>query len=100
MSGEVKITAFAHAHVEVRTLRDLNKLVHWATVHRVPLDSVVDWSHEVGYGRVFIELTGDGSVPAEFIECGDHIPPAVRFDILVPTHEHPEDKQPADFDWP
>lgn len=89
MSVEINISAFAAAECAARTVDDLRDLVRWLDEHRVPGEISVDW----GGGKVYVELTGEKSVPAEWIECGDHMPPAIQFDILVPTHDHPEHKQ-------
>ena len=96
MSREINLSAFASADMEARTVGDLRELLKWCDEHHVPDAVGIDW----GSGRVYLELTGPGAVPAEWIECGDHIPPAVRFDIIVPTHEHEDESKPAEFDWP
>jgi len=89
MSSEVKISAIAFAEMEAKTAEDLRALVDWLNKYEIPNNADIDWSH----GKVYVELTGNTSVPAEWIECGDHVPPKIAFDVLVPMHEHPEYKQ-------
>ena len=115
MSDEmIKMTAFVSVECEARKLGDLRELIEWCNKYEVSDDCGLDW----GAGKLYVELTGDKSVPAEWIECGDHIYPVVKYDYLVPTHEHPEyekyngpetyeeareealEKKPAKFDWP
>ena len=81
---KVDLEAIVSAQCSPRTVGDLRKLIEWCDKHQVKDSALLDW----GSGNVYVELTGAGSVPAEWIECGDHIPPKVMFDVLVPTHEH------------
>lgn len=93
---EVTITGLATAEMQVETVEDLRTLVAWLNKYNVPNDTDVDMS----LSTVFVDLTGDG-VAAQWIECGDHIPPANAYDVLIPTHGHGDpDKAPARFDWP
>jgi hypothetical protein len=96
MSREIKLSAYASADMEARTVGDLRELLKWCDEHHVADSVCIDW----GAGRVYLELTGPGVVPAEWIECGDHIPPDAAYDILIDTHTHEEYRKPADFDWP
>lgn len=112
MSDRIKMTAFVSVECEARTLGHLRELIEWCNKYEVSDDCSLDW----GTGKVYLELTGDKSVPAEWIECMDHMVPIVKYDYLVPTHEHPEYKyngpetyeealeealeRPAKYDWP
>lgn len=107
MSNKVSMSGFVSAECEARTLGDLRALVKWCDEYNVSDDAGLDW----GMGKLYVELTGDKAVPAEWIECGDHIYPVVKYDLLINTHYHgPEtyeeareealEKKPAKFDWP
>lgn len=96
MSDQVKITGFATAQWNARTLGDLRKVVAWCDEHRIPDTADLDW----GYGTLYVELVGGTAVEGDMIECGDHIPPDRGYDILLPTHPHTDEKTPAKFDWP
>lgn len=97
---EVQMTGFVTAHMDVRTAEDVRTLAGWLNRYNVPNSVQVDWD----CGRAYVELTGDTSVPAEWIECGDHVPPASAYDILINTHSHANDHEapsrPAKYDWP
>lgn len=93
------MSGFVTAHMEARTVEDLRTLVGWLNKYSVPNDTGIDWDR----GRVYVELTGENSVPAQWTECGNHIPPVSRYDILIDTHTHDDEnapKKPAKFDWP
>jgi hypothetical protein len=90
---KVEMTGFVTAHMEARTVRDLNKLVHWLAKYGVSPDTEIEFDR----GKVYIDLTGENSVPADWIECGEHIPPDTAYHIVIDTHFHHE--QPAKFDW-
>ena len=97
---EVQMTGFVTAHMDVRTAEDVRTLAGWLNRYNVPNSVQVDWD----CGRAYVELTGDTSVPAEWIECGEHVPPASAYNVLISTHGHgdPADAPsgPARFDWP
>jgi hypothetical protein len=99
MSNEIEMSGFVTAIQEVRTVEDLRTLVGWLNKYSVPNSAEVDW----GTGKVYVELTGRDAIPAEWIECGDHMPPSRGYDIIIPTHVHADEtapKRPAKFDWP
>ena len=81
---EVKVTGFASAEAKVWTVSDLRELVAWCDKYRVDGSCGLDW----GDRMVFIELTGTAPAIAEMIECGDHIPPNMEFDVIINTHTH------------
>jgi len=93
------MTGTVTASMEARTVEDLRTLVGWLNRYSVPNSTEIDW----GSGMVYVELTY-GAAPAQWIECGDHMPPVSRFDILIDTHTHDDDgnapKKPAKYDWP
>ncbi len=82
---KIRITGFAMAIADVRTLGDLREFVRWLDKHGVPDDREVD-AGEVVY--VTLHDTNEGDTEPEFIECGNHIPPDKRFDVLMNTHTH------------
>ena len=94
---EVKVTGFASAEAKVWTVSDLRELVAWCDKYRISGSCGLDWSDRM----VFIDLTGMGPVVAEMIECGDHIPPDVEFDVLINTHKHEETRKLdiPKYDW-
>jgi len=94
MSNEIEMSGFVSAKMEARTVRDLNKLVHWLAKYRVSPSTKIDF----GRGAIYVDLTGENSVPAEWAECGEHIPPDKGYHLIIDTHSH--DEKPADFDWP
>ena len=111
MSNEIKMSGFVSAECEARTLGDLRALVKWCDEYKVDDKAGLDWG---GMGKLYVELTGDSAVPAEWIECGDHLVGDEHWDVLIDTHTHkykgPEtyeeareealEKKPAKFDWP
>lgn len=107
MSKQITMSGFVSAECEARTLGDLRALVKWCDEYQVDDRAGLDW----GMGKLYVELTGDQAVPAEWIECGDHIPPNMKYDLIIETHHHgPEtyeeareealERKPARFDWP
>ena len=106
MSKQIKMTGFVSAQCEARTVGDLRALVKWCDEYHVDDSTGLDW----GMGSVYVELTGDKPMPAEWIECGNHMPPNIKYDFLINTHYHgPETYEeareealdrPAKFDWP
>lgn len=98
---DVKITGFASAEFKVWTVSDLRQIIQWCDKHRVSGECGVDYSE----GFLFIDLTGPEPATADMIECGDHIPPNMEFDVIINTHAHegPEDKEKfydiPEYDW-
>jgi hypothetical protein len=91
----IEMTGYADVRADAKTVKDLRDLVSFLDENRVRDDAQIDW----GSGYVYI-LVADNA-RADFIECGDHIPPANAYDVLIPTHGHGDpDKAPARFDWP
>jgi hypothetical protein len=84
MSSEIRMTGWVSAECKARTVGDLRALVAWCDEYNVSDDCGLDW----GSGAVYVELTGDKPKPAEWIECGDHLYPTVKYDFLVNTHYH------------
>lgn len=84
MSDRITMSGFVSAECEARTLGDLRALVKWCDKYEVSDDCPLDW----GMGTLFVDLTGDKPKPAEWIECGSHMYPTVKYDFLVNTHYH------------
>jgi len=93
MSNKVEMSGFVSAHMKARTVGDLREFVRWLDEYKVSDSKEIDW----GSGYVYVELTSV-AVPAEWIECGEHIPPDKGYHLIIDTHSH--DEKPADFDWP
>lgn len=105
---KIEMNGYAHVRADARTVKDLRDLLRFLDDNRVRDDANVDWST----GHVYVVVVDDGV--AEFIECGDHIPPDYKFDVILNTHTHPVnvpetyeealemalDRRPATYDWP
>ena len=93
MPNKVEMSGFVSAQMKARTVKDLRAFVRWLDKYKVSDSKEIDW----GSGYVYVELTSV-AVPAEWIECGEHVPPDTAYDLLISTHDH--HKKPSDFDWP
>lgn len=78
----------------IRTVHDLRQFVAAIDESKVRGDCEVDW----GAGHVYVNVV-DGTT-ATWIECGDHVNGDEQWDVLLQTHDHPEDDEPASYDWP
>jgi len=88
---KVEMTGFVCASAEVRNLNDLRELISWCDKYHVRGDSPIDYGTN---GRIYLDVLGTSdSVPATWIECGDHLVDDQRFDVLLESHQHPEHKQ-------
>lgn len=85
----VEMSAWVSLRVKVMSVQDVHDLSDYLKQHRVDYDTPV----ELGRGDwLYVLVSGDGdNVPAEWIECGDHVPPESRYDVLVTTHIHPHE---------
>jgi len=100
---DVKMTALVTIEASIRTLGELRELVKYCDEYEVNDECELDW----GSGVVFIDMTRYG-VPADWIECGDHLYPTIKHDVLVSTHSHDEPfaelrekwGKPPQYDWP
>jgi hypothetical protein len=81
----IEMTGYADVRADAKTVKDLRDLVSFLDENRVRDDAQIDW----GSGYVYI-LVADNA-RADFIECGDHIPPDLEFDVILSTHDHDED---------
>jgi hypothetical protein len=90
---EIEMTGFVTANMKARTVEDLRTLVGWLNKYDVHNSTEIEFDR----GKIYIDLTGEDSVPADWIECGEHIPPDTAYHIVIDTHFHHE--QPAKFDW-
>jgi hypothetical protein len=101
----IEMSGYADVRADVRTVKDLRDLVSFLDKNRVRHDAQIDW----GSGFVYI-LVADNA-RGEFIECGDHIPPDLEFDVILNTHSHPVPETyeealemqldyPAQYEWP
>ena len=114
MSDKVRLSGFVSAECDARSIGDLRELLKWCDKYGVSDDAGLDW----GYGKLYVELTGDTAVSADWIECGDHMGDVRVYDVIITTHGHPEyekdngpdnyeeareialEKEPAKYDWP
>lgn len=79
--SEFRINGYAHMSMDVYRVEHLRRLVKYLDKYSVPDSAELDWDTE----KVFITLAeGEG----EFIECGDHIYPETKYDVLLNTHRH------------
>ena len=83
---KIEMSGYSHVRAAARTVKDLRDLVSFLDKNRVRDEAQVDWGGEY----VYVIVADD--VSAEFIECGDHIPPDTDFDVLLNTHYHDEDE--------
>lgn len=95
---KIEIHGYASVKADVRTVGDLRELVKWLDRYLVESEKEVD-----AQGHLWLTLadTNDGAT-AEMIECGDHVPPAVRYDVVINTHDHPKPEAESDrpkYDW-
>lgn len=115
MSDDIEMTGFASVRKKVVTVDDLRALVQWLDRYKVDGSAGIDWGRDC---ILYVDLVGPDSVPASWIECGDHMVGDERFDIIIDTHTHPEherdngpdnyeearevalERKPARFDWP
>lgn len=88
------MSGYAYVRADARTVQDLRQLLRFLDDNLVSDEADVDWS--AGY----VYITAAEGASAEFIECGDHIPPDYKFDVILNTHDHPNYREPAMFDWP
>lgn len=95
----LEIHGYASVKADVHTVADLRDFVKWLDKHAVPGERVVDWDQHL-WLTLSDTNTGD---TAELIECGDHVPPAAAFDVLLTTHAHESTPAPArdvpEYDW-
>jgi len=83
---EVKMYGYVVGETTVKTVGELRELIEWCNKYHVPDSVGLDWSNRLD-GLVYLELSGENA-PAAMIECGDHIPPDARYDLLLETHKH------------
>lgn len=102
---KIEMSGYSTVRADVRTVQDLHDLIRFLDDNRVRRDAELDW----GKGHVYVLVVENAE--AEFIECGDHIPPDTHFDVILNTHTHPVPEtyeealelrldQPANYDWP
>jgi hypothetical protein len=102
---KIEMSGYAYVRADVRTVEDLRTLLRFLDDNKVTDAAELDWGSEY----VYVSVTEDAK--AEFIECGEHIPPDLKFDVILNTHQHqiPETyeealelrlEHPARFDWP
>ena len=102
---KIEMSGYACVRADARTVKDLRTLLRFLDDNKVTDTAELDW----GSGHLYVSVIEDAK--AEFIECGDHIPPDLKFDVILNTHSHPVPEtyeealemrldQPAKFDWP
>jgi hypothetical protein len=100
MSDDIELTGWVVAKAPLHTAEDVRALAAWLNRYNVPNCTTLELDKQT----VWVELVGENSVDAEWIECEEHIPPATAYDVIISTHGHgdPADapSRPARFDWP
>jgi len=94
---EIVITGWATTKCSPRAVADLRQLVSYLNENGVEDDVAV----EADMGNIWVTLTGEDSVPGEWIECGEHRPQEGKpwpKDILLPGHDC--DYQPEKYNGP
>ena len=94
MRMKVEIHGYASIKADVRTVGDLRELVKWMDKFGVDGARQVEVDRDVW---TVLADTNDGDT-AEMIECGDHIPPNSRYDVLINTHSHSAMDYPANYE--
>lgn len=92
--SEIQVRGFATASTVLCTVGDLIGLAKWCDQYGISSNVEIELDAN---GQVWIELAdGEG----DMISCGDHVPPADKYDVILLTHKHEEDKpdRPA-YDW-
>ena len=95
---KIEIHGYASVKADVRTVGDLRELVKWLDKYLIESEKAVD-----AQGHLWLTLadTTEGGT-AEMIECGDHVPPSTRYDVIINTHEHEQPSKKPDlpkYDW-
>ena len=94
---KIEIHGYASIKADVRTVGDLRELVRWLDKYHV------DAGKEVEYDQVIWIPLADTHMgdSAEMISCGDHIPPADAYDVILNTHGHGDTSASghARYDW-
>ena len=86
MYDGIKIVSDASAKAKVTTLKDLRQFVAWLDKYNVSDDAELDWGSEY----VWVSLTEGAK--AIWIECVDHLVGQERYDVLIETHIHEDEK--------
>ena len=81
--AKINMIALVSVECKARTLKDLREFVQWCDRYRLSDEYELDW----GAGSVFIDLSPK-PLPADWIECGDHVPPNYEHDVIVVKHKH------------
>lgn len=80
-----RISGWGYAYATVTNVGDLLELAKWCTEHRIDAVAPLDLDGD----QVCIELVDTDD--AYLIECGDHMGDDVRYDVILPTHEHEDE---------
>lgn len=91
---KIEMSGYAYVRADARNVKDLRTLLRFLDDNKVTDTAELDWSS----GYLYVSVIEDAT--ADFIECGDHIPPDHKFDVILNTHDHEKDNTPAMFDWP
>ena len=99
---KIEMRGYAHVRADAKTVEDLHQLLRFLDDNLVSRDANVDW----GSGYVYVGVVDDAS--AEFIQCGNHRPTNMKYDVILDTHycgpesyeEARDERQVAMFDWP
>lgn len=104
---KIEMSGYAYVRADVQTVKDMRDLMRFLD------DNKVTGSAEFAFGDRYVYVSVVDDVKAEFIECGEHIPSDMEFDVILNTHTHPINlpetyeealemqlDYPAQYDWP
>ena len=81
LKNDIEINGWATVSAPVRSVGDLRMLMGFLDEHGVSEEAEIDW----GTGKVHVDIA---NLTGEFIECGEHIPPESKYDVLLVMHGH------------
>ena len=92
----IEMNGYAAVRANAQTVEDLRTLMQFLDDNKVADTAQIDWDKSTGH----LYVVAADQAPAMFIECGDHVPPDMHFDVILNTHYHERDDTVAMFDWP
>lgn len=93
---KIEMSGYAYVRADAQTVADLRTLLQFLDDNKVRDDAEIDWNSSMGY----LYVVAADQAAASFIECGEHVPPDLQFDVILNTHDHEPSKSIAMFDWP
>ena len=93
---KIEMSGYAAVRADAQTVGDLRTLLQFLDDNKVADTAAIDWDKSTGH----LYVVAADQAAASFIECGEHVPPDLHFDVILNTHDHERDKTVAMFDWP